>query len=127
MRIGYIEKFLGHYTDQKLAELLAHCEDGKFAFFSCCCFIGAATADHPLVSKADYNHFVQPWSRVPHYRKAKQLAFADGAESEVRLLAPHDDGRRALLIPIIKEEMERRAKLRESTLNKTLEMSEISV
>ncbi|MCI0526562.1 MAG: hypothetical protein L0Y56_03795, partial [Nitrospira sp.] len=37
-----------HYSDEKLAALLAHARDGKLAYHSCCCFIGIATADHAL-------------------------------------------------------------------------------
>jgi hypothetical protein len=29
-----------HYTDERLAMLLAHAESGKLSFTSCCCFIG---------------------------------------------------------------------------------------
>lgn len=37
-----------HYSDERLCALLAHARDGKLAYGSCCCFVGAANADHPL-------------------------------------------------------------------------------
>lgn len=35
-----------HYTDERLAQLLAHAQDGKLSYWSCCCFIGIPTAVH---------------------------------------------------------------------------------
>ncbi len=107
-----IKKFMqDHYTDERLADLLAHAQDGKLLYGTCCCFIGAATADHPLVSKfEDFS--------PNHYYAATNLEGARASESEFYQLgdgAPypgHDGQRRAKLIPLIMEEMDRRAKLR---------------
>src|SRR5258708_22634376 len=36
------------YTDENLAALLAHAQDEKLSFFSCCCLIGVTNAPHAL-------------------------------------------------------------------------------
>lgn len=46
---GHIRAFMrNHYTDERLAMLLAHARDGKLAYVTCCCFVGIPTADHAL-------------------------------------------------------------------------------
>jgi hypothetical protein len=92
-----------HYTDETLAALLAHAEDGKLAHCSCCCLVGIPTADHALQG-------VGKWSE-PHYFKAAGM-FGTGAGVAYNALAATDDGRRAKLIPLIKTEMARRESLR---------------
>lgn len=103
-----------HYTDERLAMLRAHAEDGKLAFFSCCCFIGVATADHPLHGK----HDGVPFGR--HYRAAQALSDVQSAEraagalwrtSGGPFLAYADQGFRARLLPLILWEQCRRDRL----------------
>lgn len=101
-----------HYSDERLAALLAHAEDGKLSFHSCCCFIGIATAKHPLQS------YIGPYdlpTDTVHLVFARKLVGADEAEGEFRRLAPNDDGRQALIIPIIHDEMLRREVERRSS------------
>jgi hypothetical protein len=96
-----------HYTDERLAMLLAHAQSGKLAYFSCCCFIGIPTADHALQTEGDY-------VGVPHYRKAKELAGAINAEYAYCALGPGlaepeaNSQRIRRLIPILKAEIRRR-------------------
>jgi hypothetical protein len=97
------------YTDQKLFELLAHCQDGKLSFSSCCCFIGIPTADHPLRGAA--------WPAGGHYLVASKLAleltgqarYASNAEAEFKQLGESDPERREKLLPLIEAEIERRS------------------
>ena len=63
-----------HYTDERLAMLLAHARDGKLNFSSCCCFIGIATADHALRSE-DLNGLSSK-----HLKLARELKGAEKAE-----------------------------------------------
>jgi len=101
-----------HYTDQRLAEVLAHAQDGKFSYRSCCCLIGAATANHPLREEDDYSDDL-------HYAKARQLNNAVSAELSYACPSGHfedspsDKGRRLLIIPILRAEQKRRARLKE--------------
>ena len=120
-RLGELKKairaFFPNYTTERLAAYLAHAQDGKVVYSSCCCFIGGATADHALRDgshRNDYNH----------YKEAKSLPGADRAEAAFfdlgRPYYKHpiatdgmDKGeaqRRRVLIPMIKAELWLRAK-----------------
>jgi hypothetical protein len=73
-----------HYTDERLAELLAHAQDGKLAFMSCCCFIGIPIADHALQGDS-----AMDWCLIVlsvHYQRARALPGALDAEYEYRKL-----------------------------------------
>jgi hypothetical protein len=115
MGIDYIRKFLrppekrGSYSNELLAVLQAHTESGRLSYSSCCCLIGIPTADHALHSSeamvaGDPQHKHLEISRLT-------LAFALQAEEEFFLLGPRVNGdrvRRERLLPLIREEMERR-------------------
>jgi hypothetical protein len=121
-----IKKFMqDYYTDERLAELLAHAQDGKLAYVSCCCFIGVCTANHPLQDhQAGYsvlaNGEYESNPNYNHLQVARQLPGAGEAEREFQMLGwgrgNSDEQRRAQLIPLILEEMERREKLRGSVV-----------
>lgn len=113
-----------HYTDERLAWLLAHARAGKLMYTSCCCFIGIATADHALraehrcVSRQNEN------KKRDHLNDAELLhgaAEADDAYLELWLdrrnksvaVGAPDVIRRRILIPMIRAEMRRRAWVRE--------------
>lgn len=110
-----IERFLQTaYSDEKLVALLAHAEDGKLVFTSCCCLIGIPTADHALQGST-----ISHPKLIPHYRLAKELQGAREAETEFmeigfRLRDGEDmeTVRRAVLIPMIHAEIARRDALR---------------
>jgi len=102
------------YSDERLTWLLAHARSGKLMYQSCCCLIGAATADHTLQGKADVN---QP--EAAHYHLAKKFIGAREAEQaywelgyrgQPRSLLSNDEVRRHRLIPMILAEMRRRAR-----------------
>ena len=111
-----------HYRDSDLAALLAHAEDQKLTFYSCCCFIGIPTADHALqgitgtdeLDLAPHYHLAKYGESVARYRKdSKKDALPGAHEAEqafMRLAKDRDDDitRRAALIPLIRAEMKRR-------------------
>lgn len=111
-----IRAFFPNYTTERLTAYLAHAQDGKVFYSSCCCFIGGATAEHALRGRWDRNDF-------SHYQAAKNLPGADLAEAAFFDLGrPHykhpigpdgmkdDVQRRRVLIPMIKAELRRRAR-----------------
>ena len=117
-----IRDYLIHYSDEKLTALLAHAQDGKLAFYSCCCLIGSATADHALRPRTIY------WRNTaklePHYAQAQELPGSEEAEwaygkgllaaTRVWSEAERDSLRRRRLIPILKAELRRRQRFRQS-------------
>lgn len=110
------------YTDDKLAALLAHAEDGKLAYTSCCCFIGVATADHALQGQLKTGTYTLPEDH--HYKRAERLEGATGAEFAYMLLSRKGDfdaadaERRTKLIPLIHAEIARREAERNSEASK---------
>ena len=125
-----------HYTDEKLAQLLAHAQDGKLDYSSCCCFIGVATANHTLGTGDDFG---SDRGGMGHYIEAKRLsgaalaekAFAylwesnywDSKNRECRTLRQR---RNAILIPMIRAEQKRRSLLRASQDYEVQEAVEVS-
>lgn len=117
------------YSDERLAMLLAHAEDGRLVFQSCCCFIGVATADHALKQSLPSG---EP-GNVQHYRTARALTNAPYAEMAFMNLCHgttskgdrfDDEIGRARLIPLIRAEMERRAnETRSAITDETVERS----
>jgi hypothetical protein len=106
-----IERFLREqYSDEKLAALLAHAEDGKLAFGSCCCFIGVATAEHALQE----DNYIQAWNTPleDHLNRARKLPFARDAEDEFCDLGGNNRDRRQAIIPLIRAEIARRDSLK---------------
>jgi hypothetical protein len=123
-RTKNIRLFLAHpgnFTDQRIAELYAHCEDEKLVFMSCCCLSGSATANHPLQSTR------WDFAGQAHLYAAKKLPFAQAAEAEFYelggisflgwLIAPDgseecDIRRRRRLLPLLRAELDRRMRER---------------
>lgn len=117
MKTENIQKFLETaYTDEKLAALLAHAEDGELAYSSCCCLIGIPGAQHRLMGAGEYCADIAPHVDAVRYA----VPFADAAETEFIELGkdsrpgfpPNDALRRERLIPLILAEQSRRASLR---------------
>lgn len=96
------------YTDAQLAALLAHAQDGKFSYMSCCCFIGITTADHAL--RGEMGSVTA--SMEPHYEKAHDIPNAEKAEDAFILIGAADDP--SLIIPFVLAELDRRASLTEA-------------
>lgn len=98
-----IRSFFVNYSDEKLASLLAHAQSNKLAWHSCCCFVGVATATHPLKGRLSVHR---------HLEDARQLPYGHLADSAYFFLAGTDEKRRRILIPMIKAEMKRREAIR---------------
>lgn len=116
------------YTDERLAMLLAHAEDGKLSFNSCCCLIGVTTVDHALTG------YQEPCPQGRAYGDATHLTMARGregspgdvAEDAFCDLGDNDARRRERIIPLIKAEMERRERQR-SESSSPVDLQAVSV
>lgn len=96
------------YTDERLAALLAHAQDGKLSYWSCCCFIGIPTAVHAL--RGHMGSVTA--SMMPHYEEACEMPNAEEAEGAFLEIGGADNP--SLIIPFVIAEMERRASLAEA-------------
>lgn len=115
MEYPAIREYLKLYPDDRLAALLAHAEDGKLAYHSCCCLVGAINADHALCG------YLPGMFASAHYSVAKKVhhPLPDEAEHEFHCMGmqanavPLDPDviRREKIIPLIREEMARREAL----------------
>lgn len=97
-----------HYTDERLAALLAHAEDGKLAFVSCCCFAGIPTANHALRGENLSPSWLYDYE-MEHAEPKDYPWF--GMSDSFAALGVYDTERRAKLIPLIKAEVRRRGAL----------------
>lgn len=95
------------YSDERLAEMFAHIDDGKFSFVSCCCLRGAATADHALRSRmgafnaaTEYHYEVA--GEIPGAREA-ELALRDLLDDELT-----DTKAQEVMLTLVRAEIERR-------------------
>lgn len=104
------------YSDERLAWLLAHARSGRLTYQSCCCLIGAATADHSLRGKSDVN-----LPSAAHYHLARKFVGARDAEQAYwelgyqhgfRPAQSSDELRLRRLIPMILSEMWQRSRAR---------------
>ena len=116
----FIEKFLRTYPEEPLAALLAHAQDDKLSYWSCCCLIGCINAPHALKGitiAPDGTAFTE----YTHLREARSMPFAEEAEYEFCAIginldyALSDALRRAVIIPLIRAEIERRDKERSTS------------
>lgn len=101
------------YSDERLVALLAHAQDGKLAWRSCCCLVGASNAPHALrgeIIEMALGRVLPPGTG--HLQKARHSSpIAEKAEEEFFQLGDTDAERRERLIPLIREEMQRRSAL----------------
>lgn len=108
-----------YYGDCALAALLCHAEDGRLAFMSCCCFIGVplAVASGAALHGASCGRLHRDFERDYATVARDSNADADSAEDAFCFffLAESDAERRAKLIPLIKQEFQRRESLRNLT------------
>lgn len=110
-----------HYTDEKLAALLAHAEDGKLAYMSCCCLVGFPFADHAPQGENELVPSCHPTrvngNPLPLADFAYWCLGSEGEDDEANGAWDfYENVRRQRLIPIIKREMERRDRMR-ATVN----------
>lgn len=121
-----IRAFLGTeaWTEEKLCALLAHAED-KLSYWSCCCLIGIATADHALQPNRNCAGYIGAYAA--HLLEARRLPPASEAEKAFCALSDlrdydgmlrvdeFDAQRRRIIRPIIRAELRRRASVGEPT------------
>ncbi len=103
-----------HYTDERLAWLLAHARAGRLAYDSCCCFVGISTwpGDHAFALKGQRSGNINPTHNVD----GKLMEGGREADSAYGWIGVHlatgdkiqDERRRQFLIPMIRAEMKRR-------------------
>lgn len=108
-----LRNYLKRYPADRLAALLAHAQEGKLSFLSCCCFIGVETADHALEGK--HPGFV---AVRPHLHRAREIPGAREAEAAYCTLGAigpgaagdwtNDGYRRKIIIPMVRAEFRRR-------------------
>jgi hypothetical protein len=124
LETGNIVKFLQTaYTDENLAALLAHAQDGKLSFSSCCCVAGIPSAGHALKGAGEYNHDHIPIH--PMALRYPECELADAVSHEFMMLGevgdgvtpPSDELRRERLMPLILAEQYRRAQSSTETLD----------
>ena len=111
-----------HYTDERLAMLLAHAQNGQLAFNSCCCFVGVTSAQHKLISTwpvfvggVYVSHGGPTYTGIAGGREASiaYRCLMHGTQTgSFAGLDRNDPQRQRILIPMIKAEMRRREKLR---------------
>ena len=111
MNTSNIVKFLQTaYTDENLAALLAHAQDEKLSFFSCCCLIGVTNAPHAL--RGYVPEFAQgrvlPAGSTHHQSVRLGSELAADAEEEFFFLGNSDAERRKHMLPLIEAEIARR-------------------
>jgi len=122
-RKQHIRAFMkAHYTDERLAQLLAHAQDGKLAFNSCCCLIGAINSPHALRGDRTTNSYKEVPGEVNHHIRVRQevgklavqaeQAFCEMCAGPGRDCYSGDAKRRRILIPMIRAEMRRRERAR---------------
>lgn len=99
----------GGYTDERLTMLLAHTQDGKLSFWSCCCFAGIPSAVHALRGKMET---ITQSFRDGHSSGGASDPLWVAMSGEFCGLAREDAERRAKLIPLILAEMKRREALK---------------
>jgi len=108
-----IRAWLRSGPDSWLAALLAHAQDGKLGFYSCCCLIGSRTASHALrPAYAAGVAFVREYQNNPefarfldHLCRARMLEGAGEAERAFGSLGKDDAERRCRLIPMVRAEL----------------------
>lgn len=112
-----IQKFLECYTDEQLAALRAHCEDGKLSYRSCCCLIACRTAVHALRGSNEEERLRGNQMDYRHHTEARNMPMAIEAEREFEALGhdyakgieDSDDLRRVRTLPLILAEQQRRS------------------
>lgn len=112
MNTGHIVKYLQEcYTDERLAMLKAHAEDGKLGYGSCCCFVGIPTADHELQEAPGIMVLASNGVNIHHYIESVKGNLAKLAELEFKTLGKRDTERRENLLLLINVEIARRDEL----------------
>lgn len=114
----------GAYTPERLAMLLAHACEGKLAYHSCCCFAGVPTAHHALQEDMECEQIASLYQEGHERSDHSQL---QAMSSAFFYLGEEDAERRAKLIPLIHEEIQRREAQNAKTQDSFSALEEVSV
>jgi len=100
-----IRAFLRERPTEKIAAQLAHAQDGKLSFWSCCCFVWFYTnsGNHQYEDARGYSE--------KHEAPSRRHFSWRGAESAYFSLGVVDRERRRRIIPILKAELRRRERM----------------
>jgi hypothetical protein len=112
-----IRAFFIHYTDERLAMLLAHAQEGKLRHYSCCCFAGIANIQHGLTAGFCANSASDPEYLDGGYAASFSYCALANFPRFICEDTVADAKRRRILIPMIRAEQrlrERRSSLRRS-------------
>ena len=90
------------YSDERLAMLLAHAQEGRLQHHSCCCFAGIPSVTHSLVAGWCAHPEKDPEYDISVSYAYNRLAYTNG------LIENDDEVRRRLIIPMIRAEIKRR-------------------
>lgn len=116
------------YSDSDLAAALAHAQDGKLSYYSCCCLRGIPSANHALRGVINTGEQFGPATEHASHDPAlfdlvRSDRYMEADEAYLQLGSPIDDDwqaadarRRARLIPLIEAEISRRESERASEL-----------
>lgn len=101
------------YSNERLVALLDHARNGHLRYESCCCFVGAATANHNLaIGRHDFigTHYHSLPSSITRPADAAYFCLADHIQgvSDNRYANTADTVRRRIIIPMILAELKRR-------------------
>ena len=119
------------YTDADLAAALAHAQDGKLSYYSCCCLRGIPSANHALrgARKEEAGFTTEVYGPLDHakgndalfdlqlsskYQQADTAYFNLGDPGFGHSWLAEDALRRSRLIPLIEAEIARRESERAS-------------
>lgn len=105
-----IAEYLTDWTTEQLCALLAHAQDGKLSYGSCCCLIGIRSADHAYKSRLGNTNIFNT-----HYMRQRFSPRDKMAERAFRNLGlglfeveQQDAQRLAAIIPLIQKELHSR-------------------
>jgi hypothetical protein len=108
-RKAAIRAFFVHYTDERLAMLLAHAQEGKLRHESCCCFAMAHTVTHGLIEGyCDDPGTCGPYDSYQFEASWNFNRLAKSSDDDA------DAKRRRILIPMIRAELRRRDRAKQT-------------
>lgn len=109
-----IRQWLALFPEQRLVDLLAHAQDGKLSFYSCCCLIGMLNAkgrlrgrdrEPEVLDGHEMNHHLTMRSGYPEAERAEDAYLSIGIIATRQSDEESESRRRRILIPMIRSEM----------------------
>lgn len=133
--MGEITKFIQRHEDQKLCDVLAFCEDGHMRYSNmCCCLLGVFSSEVLHTGASLW----QPCDREHYHRYANDpvAKAAEFAYYELGLVFLHNNRciaeddqsvRNSYLQEVLRDELERRASLRQAELDRRAVPGQVEV